>query len=72
MIQRHYGGRLVDEELYDLLAGGATDPEGKPGRDDFEQNDLMRIRENWKAGGEFEKNYIALSQELAVVLPPLP
>lgn len=72
LIQRHYGGRLVDEELYDLLAGGATDPEGKPGRDDFEQNDLMRIRENWKAGGEFEKNYIALSQELAVVLPPLP
>lgn len=72
LIQRHRAGQLVEEELYDLLAGGALDPQGGQARDDFEQNDLMRSRDDWEVGGEIEDNYWALRQELDVVLPPLP
>ena len=72
LIQRHRAGRLVEEEFYDLLAGGAIDATGNPGRDDFEQNDLMRSKNHWKADAEIQEAYWSLQQELDVVLPPLP
>ena len=72
LIQRHIEGRFASEEFYDLLEGGPIDSEGTPTRDDFEQNDLLQNRADWPKDGVVESNYLALHEELARVLPPLP
>jgi hypothetical protein len=51
---------------------GTANLYGIRGRDDFEQNDLMRSRDRWPMGGEFENNYWALKQDLDIALPALP
>jgi arylsulfatase A-like enzyme len=72
LIEHDRKGNIESEEFYDLVSGGRLRADGKPGRDDFEQHDLMQRRSSWSPGGEIERNYMALKQTLASELPPLP
>lgn|GEM_PF-1888481 len=72
LIEHNRKGNIESEEFYDLVSGGRLRADGKPGRDDFEQHDLMQRRSSWSPGGEIERNYMALKQTLASELPPLP
>ncbi len=72
LIERHRGGRFVDEEYYDLGRGGPTESGGQWQRDDFEQNDLMLVRDDWEVGGVVEEAYWSLKQDLTKTLPALP